>query len=129
MCLLVNPPGEVADTGVGAHNGGLRRPVACELFQKLARDGGVPLLGTIVVVEGFVEGDEARQVAAFGLDGGLCLARDLRGEVDASKGAKAAGSPFEKRRDVMFEIIRWYMCPFVHATAAHRPRYSEHKGD
>ena len=108
-------------SGRTAHDGGLRRPVARELFQKLARDGRVPLVGVIVVVQGFIESDEPREITAFGLDGRLCLASDLRREVGAGKCTKAPGSAFEKRRDVMFEIIRWYECPFVHATVTTAP--------
>ena len=50
----------------------------------------------------------------------------IEGKARSFERAEAPTSVLEERRHVMFEIIRWLKGPFVHTTATHHPRYSEH---
>jgi hypothetical protein len=75
----------VADGGVDADQGGLGEALAPELFQEGLRHRDEPFVRPVVAVKLVIEGEEAVEVAALGVQGGLGLAGDFGRKVERSK--------------------------------------------
>jgi hypothetical protein len=103
--LLVQPAGEVAHRGVDTHKRGLRQPLPLQRFQECLGHRHKPFLGPVMFVEVLVEGQEALQVAAFGIEGGVGMPGGFGHQVDSGEFHQAVFCLLDMRQNVMGWIL------------------------
>src|SRR5262249_26888284 len=74
-------------------------------FQESFGDRDKPLLRPVMFVEALVEGEEALQVAPFGIEGGLRMPCRFRHQVDGSEFDQAVFCLLRMRQNVMGWIL------------------------
>jgi hypothetical protein len=87
--------------GTDAHKRGLGQELSPVVFQEGLGHRDEPFVRPVVAVEVMIEGEEALQVAALGVQGGLRLASDFDREIEGGKISKMIFGGLEEGRNVM----------------------------